>query len=268
MVARGEARRMGAKTCLLVYCDRLPRDVLAARPPLDREAAARLAASLFPAEELTPLADTQLWDTYPPEDEIRIGVFDGLAVVVAHEFGLDRPSELPKHFLTSGPSRSLYLHAMHSVVDWCAIAHWREGELVRALSLSPESGVIQDRGEPLPFEQPFWAGKHPAVDPEEEPEGYPLRFHPLEFGEAALMAWLGFVIEGYPEAPAAVVDLEEVPLLSFRRRAQGHAPGAASAASSAPNAMAPAPKVFVPPPPDVTAHLAAPKRPWWQFWRR
>ena len=256
---------MGAKTCLLVYCDRLPRDVLAARPPLDRESAARLAARLFPADELTPLEDTQLWDTYPPEDEIRIGVFDGLALVVAHDFGLDRPSELPQHFLTAGPSRSLYLHAMHSVVDWCAIAHWREGSLVRAVSLSLESGVIQDEGEPLPFEQPFWAGKHPAFDPEEELDGDLLRFHPLEFGEAALLAWLGFVLEGYAEAPAAVVDLEEVPLLSFRRRAHGHAPVPAPTASVA---VPPAPKVFVPPPPDVTSHLSAPRRPWWQFWRR
>jgi hypothetical protein len=245
---------MGAKTWMLVYSDRSPRDVLAARPALDREATTRLATKLFPDDELTPLPDVSLLDTSPPDDELYIGVFGGVTVVAAAEFGIDRPSELPSHFSTWAPSRSMYLHAMHSVVDWCAIAHWRDGVLVRALSLSPEQGVIQDLGERLPFERPFWNGAHPAVDPEEEPEGYALPFHPLEFGEAALLAWFGFVIEGHPGAAEPVLDPDTVPMMGFRR---------ARRRTPIPAPAPPVAKVFVPPPPDLT-----PARPWWQFWRR
>lgn len=51
----------------------------------------------------------------------------------------------------------------------------------------------------LPFENPYWSGDHPAVDPEEEEGGlaYPFPFHPLELGEAALKEFFGYQIEGF-----------------------------------------------------------------------
>ena len=49
---------------------------------------------------------------------------------------------------------------MHSVVDWLAFAKWKNGELVRSLSLSPDSGILEDIGLRLPFEEPFWSSKH------------------------------------------------------------------------------------------------------------
>jgi hypothetical protein len=54
---------------------------------------------------------------------------------------------------------------MHSVVDWFAFAVWQDGRLKRSLSLSPDSGVLEDIGAKLPFEEPYWSGKHPAVNP-------------------------------------------------------------------------------------------------------
>ena len=246
---------MGAKTWMLVLADRSPREVLTAGPRLDREATKALAAKLFPNDELTPLDDGTLFDISPPDHELCIGVFDGLAIVTAAEFGLDRPSELPRHFLTARPGASVYLHAMHSVVDWCAFAEWRDGTLRRSLSVSAEQGVIEERGERLPHERPFWDGAHPAVDPEEEPDGYPLPFHPLELAEATLWEWFGFVVEGYDDVPASPLDLETVPLLRFQRR-----PRSAAAAPAPARAH-----IEVPPPPDVTAIL---QRRWWQFWRR
>ena len=252
---------MGAKTSLLVYASQSPREVLTDRPTLDREATTRLAAALFPNDELTPIDDGCLWDTFPAADELCVGVLGAVVVIAAHEFSLDRPSELPVHFLAAGPSRTLYLHAMHSVVDWCAFAHWRDGTLVRSLSVSPEQGVIEERGARLPFERPFWAGEHPAVDPEEEPEGYPLPFHPLELGEAALHAWFGFVIEGFSGAPEAPVEVESVPLLRFRRGSRRRTTAAPSVA--APSAGA----TKVPRAVPVAAPTPA-KRPWWRFWRR
>ncbi|MFB4263899.1 hypothetical protein [Nonomuraea sp. GTA35] len=75
-----------------------------------------------------------------------------------------------------GRGRRLVLHAMHSVVDWLAFAVWEDGRLVRSLSLSPGNGIIEDIGEPYPFELPYWNGEHPVPStpgrPDEGP--YPL----------------------------------------------------------------------------------------------
>jgi hypothetical protein len=57
---------------------------------------------------------------------------------------------------------------MHSVVDWFAYAIWANGKLLRSLSLSPVSGILENIGQRLPFEEPYWSGEHPAVDTEEE----------------------------------------------------------------------------------------------------
>ena len=52
----------------------------------------------------------------------------------------------------------MYLPAMHSVVDlFCirAMDQWINGKFVQSLSLSPDSGIIEDLGQRLPFEEPF-----------------------------------------------------------------------------------------------------------------
>ncbi|MFG2262275.1 DUF6928 family protein [Streptomyces sp. NPDC048720] len=130
---------------------------------------------------------------------------------------IDRPSELPEHLVTASAGRRLVLHAMHSVVDWLAFAVWEDGRLVRSLSLSPDSGVIEDVGEPLPFELPYWAGDRPVVPwPDEEEEPYPLPFHPLDLGEDALRALCGFVREGRPEPDD--LDTDGIRLHGYRVR--------------------------------------------------
>lgn len=124
---------------------------------------------------------------------------------------------LPQHFLEEAKGRRVVLHAMHSVVDWLAFAVWKDGALIRSLSLSPDGGIQENIGEPLDFEAPFWAGEHPVeVDPDwgEDQEPYPLPFHPLELGEEALRALFGFVLEGWP-APQDVAA-SEVPMHGFR----------------------------------------------------
>lgn len=210
---------MGAKTWMLVYAHGNARELLAARPELDRDATARLAAQLFPKDRLEPFDDGDLSYTCPPDDELHVGCFPGLSIIAAREFGIDYPSRLDQRFLKYAGSDSIYLHAMHSVVDWFAFAVWRDGKLQRSLSLSPDSGVLEDIGERLSFEIPYWAGDHPAVDPEDEGEGdppYPFPFHPLELGEAALGELFGYHIEG--RIDPSLLEPEQIPLACFKRK--------------------------------------------------
>jgi hypothetical protein len=84
--------------------------------------------------------------------------------------------------------------------------------------LSPDDDIIEDIGVRLPFEESYWNGEHPAEDPDEElaeEERYPLPFHPLELGEAALREFFGYQLEGYVDLE--LLRPETVPLLRFRR---------------------------------------------------
>jgi hypothetical protein len=206
---------LGAKTWMLVCSDAPAKDVLSERPTLDRVATEALAKRLFPDETLIPIEDGNLAYTSPPDNQLFIGCFDGLTVVAAKEFGIDYPSTLPVRWLQRCDRKHVYLHAMHSVVDWFAFAVWENRSLVRTLSLSPDSGVLEDIGERLAFEEPYWGGQHPLFEPGEEQE-YPFVFHPLDLGEEALSALFGYILEGYPQPQH--IDPEDVPLLAFRRQ--------------------------------------------------
>jgi hypothetical protein len=207
---------MGAKNWMLVLGPSNLKERLAQYPPLDREAAAAAAARLFPRVKTSPIEDGTLSWTNPPDDELYVGVFDGVTVVAAKEFGIDQPSKLDPHFVRG--HETAVLHAMHSVVDWFAMAKWNNGTLERALSLSPDSGVLEDFGGKLQFEVPYWDGEHPAVDPEDEDEDmpYPFPFHPLDLGEAALRALFGYQLEGYMDE--SLLDTERFALLRFKRK--------------------------------------------------
>jgi hypothetical protein len=205
---------MGAKTCLLISSSGPAGDRLATYPDLDRPATAALVARLFPKVRLAPLADTDLYSTYPTDDEIHAACFPGVALVAARDFGLDHPSRLPPALRRAMPGATVVLHAMHSVVDWAAFALWQGGTLVRSLSLSPDSGILEDLGPRLPFEEPFWAGAFPAGEPGEDPDA-PFPFHPLDLGEAALRHFAGFQIEGVVDP--SDLELDRLPLLRFRR---------------------------------------------------
>ena len=197
----------------MAYADRDICEVLRGKPALDRDATLALARRLFPKEKLEPIGDGDLLYTCPPDDEIHMGCFPGVAIVAAKEFGIDHPSHLPAQFIAAGSGGTMYLHAMHSVVDWFACAKWVNGNLVRSLSLSPDSGILEDIGPRLAFEGPYWAGQHPATDGEES--DYPFPFHPLELGEAALKEFFGYQLEGTVEG--AMVEPESIPLVRYKR---------------------------------------------------
>jgi len=206
---------MGARTWMLVYSNGIASEILKAKPRLDRNATAELTNKLFPTEKLEPLDDGSLSFTCPPGNELVVGCYPNLSIVAAREFGIDYPSKLRTAFVEPALGHTIYLHAMHSVVDWFAYAIWKNGQLQRSLSLSPDSGVLEDIGVRLPVEEPYWAGQHPAVDPEEEESRYPLAFHPLELGEAVLLEFFGYQLERVVDP--SHLRPEEIPLMRFKR---------------------------------------------------
>lgn len=206
---------MGAKTWMLVYCNESVSEALRTNPELDRVATVEFVKKLFPSETLKPLADVDLSYTCPPDDELIVGCFSGLNIIAAKEFAIDYPSKLSAQFLDPALGNTLYLHAMHSTVDWFAYAIWRDGKLQRSLSLSPDSGVLEDIGTKLTFEEPYWNGQHPAIDPEEDDSAYPFVFHPLELAESALLEFFGYQLEGVIDS--SQIEPERIPLMRFKR---------------------------------------------------
>lgn len=200
---------MGAKDWMIVYADGDVGSILRKALPSDRVEARAVVERLYPDHEITEIADGNLDDNANPSDgEVYVGCFDGLTIVCTGDVALDSPSWLAERFRAEARGRTLYLHAMHSVVDWGAFAVWSpDGTLRRALSLSPDSGIIQNIGEPFEFEAPYWAGERPVDDE------YPLPFHPLDLAEDALRAFFGFNFEGVflPDQP----ELEDVVLVGF-----------------------------------------------------
>lgn len=185
---------MGAKTSLVAHAEGDARKVLAKHPEVQEAATASFVASLYPSASFGTPRISDLTDTYVRDGTIVAGCFTGLRIVVSEEISIDRPSQLPSKYIAA--KGTTILHAMHSAVDWFAFAIWEDGVLRRSLSIAPDSGVVEDIGNRMSFEKPYWDGAHPAVDPEEEPDGYPLPFHPLELGEAALLEFFGFQLEG------------------------------------------------------------------------
>jgi hypothetical protein len=202
---------VGAKTWMLVYADENAVAALRGGHQLDRDATLQLAKSLFPKDKLALIGEGDLSYTCPPDDELHAGCFPNVSVLAAKEFGIDYPSKLPVSFIRG--RGTVYLHAMHSVVDWFAFAQWTNGQLVRSLSLSPDSGILEDIGQRLPFEEPFWSGEHPATD--DDRNDYPFPFHPLELGEAALKEFFGYQLEGFIDP--TLLEPESIPLVKYKR---------------------------------------------------
>src|SRR5688572_32818031 len=126
---------MGAKTAMLVYATGEVTETLRAGPKLDRDATRALVTHLYPRHEVTELKDgTLLDDVNPPDGQVYAACFTGVTVLCTREVAIDYPSRLDRRFLDMAEGRAVYLHAMHSVVDWFAYAIWTGGNLTRALS--------------------------------------------------------------------------------------------------------------------------------------
>ena len=205
---------MGARDWLLVYSDGDTRKILQSGPVLDREAARAVAGRLYPDRVITPIDDGSFEESLNPEDgEIYVAAYPGLTIVSTSDAAEDYPSLISRTLREGAPGREVGLHAMHSVVDWFAYAIWTDGTLRRALSLSPDAGILENIGTPLPFEAPYWAGERALEVDAEDDHPYPLPFHPLELAEDALRELLGFCLEG--ESAADDPDVWEWPMAGF-----------------------------------------------------
>ncbi|MEV4680911.1 DUF6928 family protein [Streptomyces kurssanovii] len=208
---------MGAKTGLLVYADGCVPDLLRQVGTADRGQTSTMMRRLYPGCDVEECEGSDLYEgVYPSDGTAYAASWPGVEIVCDRRVMIDYPSQLPEHLVAASSGRRLVLHAMHSVVDWLAFGVWEDGRLIRSLSLSPDHGIIENIGEPLAFELPYWAGHRPADVvpwPGEEEEPYALPFHPLELGEDALRALCGFIQEGMPEPED--VDAENIELHGF-----------------------------------------------------
>ncbi len=208
---------MGAKTALLAFSEGDIRPALLGATRSDPAEAEELVRVVLPGFDVAPVEEMTLWEgVNPAEDVTYATVLAGADLVCDWRLVLDRPSELADHLLQAADGRRIIMHGMHSVVDWLCFAVWEDGRLIRSLSVSPDSGIQENIGEPLDFELPFWAGEHPVEPVPGWPSNgpYPLPFHPLELGEEALRGLFGFVLEGHPDPDD--IDADSIPLHGFR----------------------------------------------------
>ena len=204
-----EGKALGAKTALLAYAAEDPVESLRRARESDPAATRTLVAATHPAWERTASSDGNLFDDcYPPEGTVYAGSFPGIDILCDLDVMDYLPSEFPARYLDAAVGRRVILHAMQSVTDTFAYAIWENDILIRSLYLSPATGIAENIGDPLAFEAPYWAGEHPVGD------RYPLPFHPLELGGAALRALFGFIIVGRRQP--SDVDAESVKLAGFQ----------------------------------------------------
>jgi hypothetical protein len=205
------------RTALLAFADGDLRAALrgvTTAPQADAEA---LVRRVHPDHEVVATGSRDLWESVYPPDEVTFAIsLPGADLLCDGRLAFDRPSELPKRLVELAAGRRIIMHAMHSVVDWFAFAIWEKGEIVRSLSLSPDSGIIENIGAPLSFERSYWAGEFPVepVSGWPDQKAYPLPFHPLDLGEEALRALFGFVLEGRMSPDD--IDAEAVQVHGFR----------------------------------------------------
>jgi hypothetical protein len=203
---------MGAKAWFIAYFDDDPTSVLAGQPKLDVDASRKLAQELFPGFTFENEKSGTLGFLNPRDHQVFVGSYGGLRIVAHKELANDYPSQIDPRWLHPSLGRTAYLHATHSVVDFLAFGLWRDGQLIRALSISPDNGIQEQIGAPLAFESPYWEGqKAVEVDADEEP--YPLPFHPLDLSEASMLQHLGFQFEGHIEN--WVCDPDTIPITTY-----------------------------------------------------
>lgn len=202
---------MGAKAGILALGEGDFAESLRQLPRADAERTAELVAGIFPGYQVEPVRGWPLADsTYPDDDIVYALSAPGIGILCDQRFILDKPSELPAHVLHLAAGRRVALCAVHSVDDSFAYAVWNDGELVRSLSVSLPRRIIEDIGQPLEFERPFWAARRAFID--RHPGA--LGFHPLDVAQQAMRFLFGFALEGTPDPDD--IDAGQISMLGYR----------------------------------------------------
>ena len=207
---------MGAKTWMIVYSNGDVPKAWNKNLDVKSEGNFEILQSLFPNKKYVEIENGSLALTCPRSNNIQIANLGELLVIATEEVAIDNLSKTASRFTSFSNYRYMYVFAMHSVVDWFAFAIWENKKLIRSLSISPDSGIIEDIGEKLAFESEYWAGLHPAIDPEDGEDSYPLPFHPLEFGECALLHLMGYQYEGIESLNK--IDPEKIAMHCYQKR--------------------------------------------------
>jgi hypothetical protein len=201
---------------MLVYANGDPKEILKREPRLNREISIQLAHTLFPSNKFMPIEDGNLRFTPPPKNRLYIGSFPGMTVVSSDSLALAYPSRLPHALINADLGNTLYLFVMHSVAEWFAYAIWKNGTLVRSLSVSGTEGrILEDIGPKQPFEELYWSEVHPLFSDTEKENYSPFHFNPLDLGNAAFKEYLGYQIEGYSDS--SHIDSEKIPLVGLQK---------------------------------------------------
>ncbi|MFF3541403.1 DUF6928 family protein [Streptomyces platensis] len=201
---------MGSKAAVVVVAEGDPREafhrVQEIRHSKSKTLAERILGTAVRATELLPL-DLAVW---PDSGTVCAASLPGFEVICSRELAQSSPSRLTQMVSEWAEGRNAYGVFMDSAEDWSAFAVWSGGELVRGVSLSPGSGVIEDLGDRLSFEAPFWAGERRV----RHTPGYSLPFHPIDLGNEALKEFFGFILEGHESVDC--LDPEEIEIPAFR----------------------------------------------------
>ncbi|MEV4283816.1 DUF6928 family protein [Actinoplanes xinjiangensis] len=185
---------MGAKAALLSFAGKPPRFDLLGYPRSDAEQARALVEASYPGKLIVGETETDLDEAiWPPVGTACAGVFGDVAVLTGRDLSHGRPSDLTPLVTVLAPTAQAYAVLMESTVDWYEFAVWDRSRLTRSFSASAGDGVIEDVGEPLPFEWP--------------------EATPIERANEALRAYWGFVQEGRWERDG--LDPEELRLSKF-----------------------------------------------------
>jgi hypothetical protein len=201
---------VAANSAIVVWTDSKPLDVLRAYPVLDKPATRELVERLFPGTDIEEIGDQLLADALdPPAGVAYVGCFPGLDLVCGWSLMPDRPSQLDPATLGATERPHVYLYGVHADADWCTFGRWDDGQLVRALSVCPDPGIIEDVGEHESFEQPYWDAAE---------------LRPVALGEAALSGYFGIV---FGDDKLDKTDPESIPVVGYKITDRTASPAAA-----------------------------------------
>jgi hypothetical protein len=191
-----------AKAVLLAFADGDIADVLRSLGATGSDRAAALVRRTHLGYDLTAMDGAPLSVArYSGHDEVYAISTGALDLVCDLRLDFEAPSELPEHLHELGRDRRIVYFLMHSGAGVLGYAVWDHGRLVRTFSLTPD-GIVENLGEPLPVERPFWAGEHDndcGTADDEDPDK--VAFDPFELGEEVLRDLFGFVSKGCPTPP-------------------------------------------------------------------